>query len=309
MFEIVSFVAIDRHNTEYIHVPPYATIQTRTTFEHVLSILPPSVRGEPGLVRLVTAFVGTHMDWLQIRCDLKQLIQHRERDMYFVYYSLTNRLPLSSSLMTASNLYIQKSGTHSRAPNVYTHPLHLSGDVYYTRSGHIGSWSELRCRSRDVEWYGHVICTLPCPEPGMVVVTTRRRTVTWREAGFETVVTVEDVGSGWPTGATVLVIDGAAIPTQPSLYAYPDGRHLSGSMTDTLQRIDRIARQSTMVLYDSATKPMTDQWIVDCMFLLQVTHDGRRFITDSFTHLRSTIIQIAETLFIHGILVPHPVAP
>ena len=306
MFEIVSFVAIDRRNTECVRVPPYATIRTRTTFDHVLSILPPYVRGEPGLVRLVTAFVGTHMDWVQIRCDLRQLVQHRERDMYFVYYSLTNRLPLSPSLMAASDVYVRRSGAHSHAPNVYTHPLHLSGDVYYTRSGHIGSWSELRCRSREVEWCGHMIYTLPCPEPGMVVVTTRRRAVAWREVGFETVAAIEDVGGGWPTEATVLVIDGAAIPAQTSLYAYPDGRHLSGTMTDVLQRIDRITRQSTMVLYDSATKPMTDQWIVDCMFLLQVTHDGRRLIADSFTHPRSTLIQIAETLFIHGVLVPAP---
>ena len=301
--EIVSFVPIKHRNAESVHVPSYATLTTRTTLEHVLAILPPSVTGEPGLVRLVAAYIGTDMSWVQIRCDPHQLLRHRDRDMYFVYYSLTNRLPLPRSLVAAADVYVPRpldAAMYLQSPNAYTRPLPLSGDVYYTRSGHIGSCAELQCRSQVVECVGYMIDTLPCPQPGMVVVTTRRRAVAWRQAGFPLVVAAEDLDAG--ITANTLVVDGAAIVSSLCMHAYPDGRHLSGTVSTVLQCIDHhITRQSTLVL-KTPSNLITDQWIVDCLYLLRVTLNGRRFILQRFTHPRSTMIQAAETLFLQGVL-------
>lgn len=308
MFEVVRHVPVSTRNTEVLQVPEYASLSVRTTYEHVFATLPEYLRGEPGLVRLIADFVGHQTSWIQIRCDPVTMLQKRDRDLYFVYYALTMRLPLSTSLTAAADLHVPSRRPkihHLRTPDVYTHPLPLRDGVYYTRNGHIGTQAELQDGSEEVECRGYVLSSPPRPEQArdMVLVTSRHRARLW--TGFGQVVTLEDLFTygdsayAYPT----IVIDGPAVTsTQTMIHAYPDGRHLSGTISDALHAIDRAyaSRQSTIYIHPTMT--VSDQYVIDCLFLFQVSHGDHRLITGAFTHCRTKLIQVAETLFLQGVL-------
>jgi hypothetical protein len=152
--------------------------------------------------------------------------------------------------------------------------------------------------------HGYVTSKCPVlPTTGHhAIVTYRNRLRTWRHVPpCVQVLALEDLASidtslDWDS----IVLDGIE-PSVPSIVSvFPDSRHLSGQICREMALIDRTFPRRYKTIY--CTKSLSEAKVVDCMFMLQTTYEGERFISESFTVSRTRVLQVAETMFLNAVI-------
>jgi hypothetical protein len=315
MTEIIPYTMVPR-NVGTMSIPVYATVHTRSAHVHVHALLPWFLQGTSGVIDLIASFLGPKHVWISVTCDLEMLYHHRNRDLYFIYDILSKRLPMSDSLIeTASNcmrqgVEVEVHNQHCTPPtgciytNVYTKPLLLGQGLYYTRNGHLGKKQELQHLVRLITCHGNATSTCP-PMPTVgrhAVVTPRSRIHTWGHVPpCIQVIAIEDLSEIDTTlewDSILLDEIEAAVPSTVSVF--PDSRHLSGQICREMYLIDRAFPRRYRTVY--CTKALSESKILDCMFILQTTYEGVKFIPETFTQLRTRVIQVAETMFLNDLI-------
>lgn len=308
MTEILSYTMVLK-NVSTMSIPEYATVRTRTAREHVYETLPRYLQGTGGVVDLIATFLGTSYIWMSVVCDLDCLYKNRNRDLYFVYDMFSRRLPMLPSLMETAYAFTM-SNEDCRAPvgciytNVYTKPLSLGRDLYYTRSGHLGYKTELHRLVKVIMCHGYVTSSCPTlPTSGHhAIVTYRNRIHTWRHVPpCVQVIALEELSSvdtnlDWDS----IVLDGIEPSVPSTLGVFPDSRHLSGRICREMTLIDRTFPRRYKTIY--CTKTLSESKIIDSMFILQTTYEKDRFIPESFTVSRTRVLQVAETMFLNAVI-------
>ena len=282
--------------------PDYLTIQVRTVFEHVQSIVPTYLQGTQGILRLITSFIGPKYKWVQVKGDLIRMYNERcDRDLYFLFWFCSHRLPIPDTLTgfrtccdTRRMICVDKGSQML--------PIGRDG-LYYTRTGHMGSRQELSHLIRTVSCRGFVTPSQPIlPRTGHHIVITRRvgHWTPFVDSNTDVVhvdqMTRLDPNIQWDS----VILDNIQPSTRSSCYLYPDIRHISGNISLEWVLFDTYFkyRKKTIIYMESRS---TDIDIVDYMYLLQIRYRGETFIGATYTIERSSLMRVSETMILEGI--------
>jgi hypothetical protein len=283
------------------------TIQTQSVYEHVCSIIPPSLQGTKGVIQLITTFIGTTYKWVRVIGDIDQVYANRHVDLYFLFWVCSHRLPIPYSLDTLrSNWY--RTDTARRLVCIdkgsQMLPVGKCG-LYYTRSGHLGTSEDLSRLIRTVSCRGYVTTIEPeLPRLGVhAIVTNRPHHWVDRTSNNICIIHVDDVHTLSPDLYWDCVILDHIKPSTPSVcYRHPDDRHLSGSISPDVIRVDNAfhMRKRTIVYAES---PESTIDLIECMFILQTFYIGELFIGKKFTRAYASFVRLTETMLLEGILI------
>jgi hypothetical protein len=281
--------------------PDYMTVQIQYVNEHVHSILPSFLQGTSGLIQLISSFVGNEHKWIYVSGDVSVLYKNRDADTYFLFWVCSHRLPIQQTLRPQC----QHIPVHRRRACIdkgsQMLPLGHTG-LFFTRTGHLGTSKELSPLIRTLSCRGYVTRVKPVlPKIGRHLVITRD-TDNWKHAPRNTLVMHMNAihhlepGIQWDT----VILDNIQSSVSSVCAFYPDARHVSGSICATWVALDNLLlfRQMTIVY---VRYPVTDIDIVDYMFITQTRYRGEKFIGTTYTQERSSIMRVAETMFLDGI--------
>jgi hypothetical protein len=301
--EFLPFTMMDV--TKFIPRPPiYAAIQVRSVDEHVHHCLPRFLQGTTGVVHLIASFVGYGYKWTRVVGNWRSAYANRHKDLYFLFSVLSQRLPLPTS-MGALRCFQPVPPRHREYIDLGSRLLPLgSSGLYYTRTGHLGTPSDLKHLIRIVQCNGYVTSQRPTMSNiGRHVVVTQRKV-----SGFPSSIRVismdrlhdlsqEDQETAWDT----VVLDHLQ-PTQLSEYAaFPDDRHLSGSIASSWVLLDRMfSRRKTTIVWTGL--PVCERSLLDYMYLLRITYRKERFIRARYIRDCMALCRVAETMLVTGIV-------
>jgi hypothetical protein len=295
-------------------IPHYATIQIRSTSDHVRAVVPTYLQGTDGIIRSIASFIGTKYKWVRVLGDIDQVYLNRNKDLYFLFWICSHRLPIPKSFNDLRSPGYQwcHSGVGRRTHCVDTGsqmlPIGQSG-LYYTRTGHLGTTEELSRLIRTVSCKGFVTLVQPVlPTIGNHVIITRRprywadTSYTGRVVHVDTVPQLDPGIIHWDS----VVLDLDSIRPSPSccsvLY-FPDHRHVSGSIDAEWVRIHTtLLQRTTMTIVYTEVPPSSTLHLLEYMFLLQTMYRGERFIGADFTQERHSVMRVAETMLLAGMI-------
>jgi hypothetical protein len=261
--------------------PEYMTVQIRYVDDHVHSILPSFLQGTPGVIQLISSFIGNAHKWVYVSGDVDFLYKNRYRDLY------------SPSSVHRRRVCIDRGSQML--------PLGHN-DLFFTRTGHLGTSKELSPLIRTLSCRGYVTRMKPVlPSVGRHIVITHEPNE-WKHVPHGTIVMNMnhiyqlDPGIKWDT----VILDNIQAPVPSVCGRYPDDRHLSGSISMTWVFLDNLLllRQMTIVY---VRYPVTDIDIVDYMFLTQTRYRREQFIGSTYTQERTSMRRVSETMFLDGI--------
>jgi hypothetical protein len=287
--------------------PDYLRIQVRTVLEHVQSIVPTYLQGTVGILQLIASFIGPSYKWVQVKGDVIRMYNERsDRDLYFLFWLCSHLLPIPDTLTELRTCRTYKGTRRMICVDKGSQMLPIGHDgLYYTRTGHMGQRQELIHLIRTVSCRGYVTQHQPVlPGAGGHHIVITRRVGHWTPSvGNNTVVihvdqvTQLDPNIPWDS----VVLDNIHPSTISSYYLYPDTRHLSGKISCDWVLFDTYFKHRTKTIVYTESKS-TDINIVDYMFLLQTRYRGETFITATYTMERSSLMRVAETLILEGII-------
>jgi hypothetical protein len=280
--------------------PDYMTVRIQYVNDHVHSMLPSFLQGTSGIIQLISSFVGNAHRWIYVSGDVSLLYKNRDKDMYFLFWVCSHRLPIPKKTL-------QSQCQHSRRRIVCIDrasqmlPLGHNG-LFFTRTGHLGTSQELSPLIRTLSCRGYVTRVKPVvPTVGRHLVITHEPT-SWDYVPYGTMVMNMnhihhlDPSIQWDT----VILDNIQAPVPSVCALYPDDRHLSGSICTTWVFLDSLLlMRKTTIVY--VRYPVTDIDIVDYMFITQTRYKREQFIGSTYTQERSSIMRVAETMFLDGI--------
>ena len=281
--------------------PDHLTVQIRYVDDHVHSILPSFLQGTPGVIRLISSFIGNAHKWVYVSGDVDLLYKNHDRDLYFLFWVCSHRLPIQETLYSLRD----HSSVHRRRVCIDRGSQMLPlghNDLFFTRTGHLGTSKELSPLIRTLSCRGYVTRVKPVlPSVGRHLVITPEPHE-WEHVPHGTIVMNMDHiyqldhGIKWDT----VILDNIQAPVPSVCKRYPDDRHLSGSISTTWVSLDNLLllRQMTIVY---VRYPVTDIDIVDYMFLTQTRYRREQFIGSTYTQERTSMIRVSETMFLDGI--------
>ena len=288
--------------TSFLPRPPsYAVVQEHSLQEHLLTIVPASLQGTQGVLDLIATFVGVGYRWCRVLGQWKDAYVNRDRDLYFLFSILSRRLPLPTSMeeLRCSHRDPPSHQTLIEAGTRFL-PLDSSG-LYYTRTGHLGTLTDLQRLTRVVRCGGYVTRRQPTlPAMGHhAIITTRPQ---WSYPS--SVVRIHpdqlpyvDQDRAWDT----VILDHLQ-PTPASVcVSYPDARHVSGHIAPLWVRIEQVfgRRKQTIIWTETS---LSEPCLLEYMYLLQTTYQQCRFISIQYTLPRSVVRRVAETFVLEGIV-------
>jgi len=292
--------------------PNYTTIQIQSVSDHVRSIVPTYLQGTDGVIRLISAFIGTTSKWIRILGDMEEVYRNRNTDLYFLFWVCSHRLPIPDSFEQLRSHWYRRMGTIRRRTHCVDTgsqmlPLGGLGGLCYTRTGHLGTPAELSHLIRTVSCMGYVTSLSPVLSTAVkhVIITRRPHYWTDRVGPAVRVMHVDmihqlDPGTHWES--VVLDLD-TIYPSTPSRCGtFPDYRHLSGSISPSWVQIHTTFLLRTMTIVYTQTPPSCTLDILEYMFLLQTTYRGERFVESDFSCERSSFMRLAETMLLSGMI-------
>jgi hypothetical protein len=293
-------------------MPSGVSLYTRSAYEQVLSTVPKYLQGTEGVLQLITTFLGSNHHWVCVRGDFEIIYKRRQIDLYLLFWICSHRLPIPDSLDSLRSSWYRTNKKRRRTMVDKGSQMIYSGqgDLFYTRTGHLGTRQELRRLIRTVSCRGYVATTEPVlSQVGRHVVITQRP-LYWvgRVHTNVSVVHVNDIyllnrNVQWSTA----ILDHLEPATPTDCRRFPDNRQLTGQLSPTWIRIDTMCpfRQNTVVYVQEPTSSSIQ--LLEYIFILQTTYQGQPFITlisdCIFTLSYQSAIRVAETMLLEGILI------
>lgn len=295
--------------TSILKEPLYTQIVIRSTAEHVQSILPRYLQGTSGITQLISSFIGSAYKWVRVMGDMDRIYANRNTDLYLLFWVCSHRLPIPDCIDDLRSHWYRPGTTMTRRR---THCIDKGsqmlpvgqGGLYFTRTGHLGTPTELARLVRSVVCNGYVTATRPLLQTTGRHVLVTNRPLYWANCpAVYTIIGVEHLHSLDPSIAWDSVVLDQIRPSSPSVcYAYPDHRHLSGSISPDWLYVHSAVSKRMQTIVFVAQLPATTLDILDSMYLLQINYRGMQFIGDRFNQERVSFFRLAETLLLEGLL-------
>jgi hypothetical protein len=235
------------------------------------------------------------------------LYTQRSKDLYFLFWTCSHLLPVPDSVdELRSEWYrtgnIRRFNFIDRASQML--PIGKNG-LYYTRTGHLGTSRCLRRLTRTISCRGYVTNVEPVPPATSgrhIIVTQRPDYWSNRTTPNTYVVHVDSLHMinqhlQW----TTVILDHIKPATNTSYERNPD-RHINGELSPTWVEIDHVLRtRGCTIVYTDCTSSI--HTVLDYMFIVQTRYKSQKFIARKFCVAYSSVLRIAESLLLEGILI------
>ena len=305
MKELLPYTMLVEH--DYVPRPPYyARVHTRSDLEQIRQCVPVYLQGMSGVILLIRDFIGVGYKWICVHANLDEMYANRHRDLYFLYAVLSRRLALPRTLDELLRLHhnypVKPHGGPTFVDAASTClPLGHAG-LMYTRTGHMGTSTDLRALCRLVTCHGQVT-RVPPDVPGVgrhLVIQMDRETSRWPPhvcVRHPDTLSAQHGETHWDT-VTLFHLPGA---DDVQLRAFPDDRQLSGRIHTIWTHVTQCLphRSHTIICSD---EHLSEARMMTYLHALRVQYNGCVLVPPRFVIPVHTVIRTTETLLLHGVL-------
>jgi hypothetical protein len=309
MQTILPYTFFDRvSHLSSLYTPSYVRMNIQSTRERIVDTLPGHLHGSNGLINMIYDFIGLDGYWVKVDADIARMGGERHNTIFFLFNVLSRIDPVPTTLHIPNQLPIVRRPRHScelaseQIPYIFNHDGTICR-YYRTRTGHIGTESELKGVTSSIVFHGALSYDRPNQQDihgrCLVVVADKTKDTYWKQSNSLQVIDSSQSHLGDVHYDTIILDNVYAFVSTLSKDQLHPSFELRGMIYPT--SLSWITRLNCNNIIQVCSKTPSVHDVITCLYTLNTERNGCKLVYVNERHEyqvnRQYLIRTMENLF------------